>query len=421
MTAAALGLSRRTAVVALVLIVLCTLGGAAPAAPRLSQVFTVPGSVVPAAFTLGPTALFTAIGDSSRNGRSELRRHALSRDSPQWTVQAAQNVGGLFLVEAAHVLIASSRDGPDIAFLDADTGRALWRSSAGNVHFIAITDTGVLSITSADDSADLPFGTNARLRMADLRSGRTIWSRNVSSIGYLSAGEPATASPSRAVFVTTAGRGTVLDLADGSEVGNADLGVRLAAPASDERGDLTELTMIEDRLYVLRRVAGSTSISAYSGDDLRVRWRVTGVPFGALLSCGVVLCIKSENTITALDQRDGSLRWTDTTRSADFASNASSARHLVLITSHEEVELRVLDAVSGRLRQRLGTGRSVGGLILRSDPAAPDRSWVTVADADGTYHTAGAIEIVSASECSAVGRHLACPGAGGMPSVWRVR
>lgn len=416
--------TRPVAIAALVLTVLLALGGASPAVSRLRLVLTVGGSVAAAAFAVGPTALFTAMWGSDPNGPSQLRRYALAKGSPKWMVQAPQNVQGLYLAEAAQVLIASSGTGPDVAFIDAGTGRTLWRSTGVNSGPTAVTDTGVLSVLTDGDGNDAAVGRRAELRMADLRTGRTLWSRDIPPDAYLSTSEPALGPPTRAVLVTTAGRATVLDLADGTEVGTADLQLLMQGQSSDGTDDLTELTSIDNRLYVLRRVAGVLSISAHSGDDLRLRWRVTGHRYGALTGCGDVVCINSEDTISALDVRDGSLRWTDRSRNFGFALDVPGARphpHRVLATSHDKPELTVLDAATGELRQRLGDGKLVNGLVLRSDTVTPNRTWVTVVDADGTFHTVGALELDSTDNCSGAGEYLACPTPAGPPSVWQVR
>ncbi|HYN96127.1 MAG TPA: PQQ-binding-like beta-propeller repeat protein [Pilimelia sp.] len=413
------GVGRPAIAAALLLAVLLTLGGAEPAAPGLRLVLSVGDDGAALAYAVSTTALFAVVPGSQPDSRSELRRYALSEGSPRWAVRAPHSVQGLLLAEAAHVLIATSGGGPEVSFLDADTGRVLWRMPAVDFDRTAVVDTGLLSVITDRGGGDAGVGGSAELRMADLRTGRTIWSRAFPSIAHLGTGEPASGPPTRAVVVTSAGRATVLDTADGAELGGADLGVRLPVQPGDGRGDLTDIMSIDNRLYVVRRVGGATSISAYAGDDLRLRWRVTDQPYGILSACGPVLCLDTGDAIVALDARDGSQRWTDTSRAVAVAVDAPDARAF-LVASTESGALDVLDPATGRVQQPLGDGRVVDRLVLRPDKLAPGRTWVAALDADGAFHGLGWTDIGAADGCDAAGRYLACATESGTISVWQL-
>jgi hypothetical protein len=191
------GAVRPGVTVAVVLAVL-VLGGSAAPLPGLHRVLAVENTS--GAFALTPAALFTADLGRAPGREATVRRHPLDGRSAPWSTAVPQTVGSIDVVAPARVLavgparvlMATSVDSPRTTFLDSDTGRILWSTTTHRV--LRLADAGALLAGGAGDAAEL--------RRVDLRTGRTLWSRELGSSRHPGAGGPADPSHAPATGTT---------------------------------------------------------------------------------------------------------------------------------------------------------------------------------------------------------------------------
>jgi hypothetical protein len=215
------------------------------------------------------------------------------------------------------------------------------------------------------------------------------------------------------------GHVTTLQFADGTVLGEGDLGVRLPLVlGGDLQVNFVGVTVSADQLYLSRRVGGRTSLTAYRLPGLTPQWRTEGGPAGFVHDCGPVLCISDTRWVSGLDPSDGAVRWSN-----PAWSNAEPLGDGTLLAydQQEIPESAILDPQTGVARRELGRTRAVGGMELRADTEIPGRTWVTVTPTrDGVAHTAGSVETSAPYACTVRAPYLACPTISGLTTVWRI-
>jgi outer membrane protein assembly factor BamB len=398
-------------VVSMFALVLATLGAAVAPAPRMTHVLSAGGTAA-AAFVLGPDSLYTAHFGTEPNSASSVRGFSLTDGSLRWAVGAPQNVQNLVVDPGAHVLMGRSGVDPSVIFLDSDSGEELWHSADPNTSVVAMARGTVLIRTDLSR-------TETRLRLADARTGRQIWSRIVDPVADIGPDDLYGESPSRIVTIASTGTVTVLDYTDGAVLGRGDLRVNLPADNNPFfQGDFVAVSTVGDHIYVSRRDHGRASLTAYNTAPFGRQWRVEGGPVGRVLDCATVLCVADTRFVSAVDPATGAQRWSDPTWSTAFRYDST---HLLAYGQQERPTAALLDANTGKLVRRLGRTIYVEGLLLRTDDKAAPRTWVARTDpADGLTHTVGSLDSDAPFGCDVRGDYLACPTASGPTGVWRI-
>ena len=389
--------------------VLLTLTAAGPPARTMRPVLAAGGTAA-AAFTLGPNALYTATFGANPDSSSGVRRYALPGGEQLWATSLPQNVQHLMVDDG--ILLARSGSAPAMSFLDAADGRLLWHLES--------PDTGVVTLAGGKVLLRSDVGGNrTQLRLADARTGATIWIRLVDQASEIGNDDVYERSPQRIVVVGTDGHVTTLRFADGVVLGEGDLGVRLPVQLDgDFLADFVGVTVSGDRVYVSRRERGKSSLTAYGLPGLAVRWRAEGGPVGSVHECGPVLCISDTRWVSGLDPGDGSVRWSDPAWSTAYSAGGDT---LIAYDQQESPEAAVLDATTGKLVRKLGRTYVTGGLELRSDTEIAARTWVSAPGAtDDAAHTVGSLETEAPFGCDVFIPYLACPTTAGPTTVYRI-
>ncbi|GAA3347884.1 hypothetical protein GCM10020358_64340 [Amorphoplanes nipponensis] len=400
---------RPVLVLAVLVAALATLVAAAPPAGTLRPVLAAGGTAA-AAFTLGADALYTASFGASPASESGIRRYALPGGEQLWATSLPHDTQNLML--DGGVLLARSGTAPRMSFLDATTGKVLWHLAEPDATVVALSrGRALLRLDAGDGSTEL--------RLASARTGATIWRRVVDGVGEILSDDLFTADPDRIVVLGVDGHVTTLQFADGSVLGEGDLGVRLPAESEGTfQGDFVGVTVSGDQLYMSRRDQGRASLTAYRLPDLSRRWRTADGPTGFVHDCGPVLCISDTRWVSGLDPSDGSVRWSDPAWSDAFEQGDGT---LLAWDQQEVPESAILDARTGAVRRKLGRTYPVGGLELREDTEAAGRVWVTVPDpGGGPAHTVGALQTGAPYGCLVRRPYLACPTSAGPTTVWRI-
>ena len=399
---------RPVLVLGALVIVLLALTAAAPPARSLRPVLAAGGTAA-AAFTLGPDALYTATFGANPNSESGVRRYALPGGEQLWATSLPQNVQNLVL--DGGVLLARSGSAPRMSFLDAGSGKVLWRLTEPNATVVTLTGgRALLRIETEDEGTEL--------RLVSSRTGAPVWSHFLAGVGEILNDDLFADDPDRIVVLGTDGHVTTLQFADGSELGEGDLGVRVPDQSDASLPGFVGVAVSGDQLYVSRRDGGRASLSAYALPGLTRRWRTEGGPTGFVHDCGPVLCISDTRWVSGLDPADGSVRWSD-----PAWSNASplGAGTLLAYSQQENPEAVVLDARTGTVLRKLGRTYAVGGLELRQDSRIAGRTWVAVPDpADGSVHTVGSMDTGTPYGCEVRRPYLACPTSAGPTTVWQI-
>ncbi|MFI7541663.1 PQQ-binding-like beta-propeller repeat protein [Actinoplanes sp. NPDC049599] len=406
---ARLGAPRPVLVLAVLVAVLVTLTAAGPPARTMRPVLAAGGTAA-AAFTLGTDALYTAGFGANPDSESGIRRYALPGGEQLWATSLPQNVQNLTLDSG--VLLARSGSAPRMTFLDAADGKVLWHLEESGATVITLSRGRALLRTDAEDGS-------TELRLVSARTGATIWRRVVDGVGEILNDDLFTADPDRIVALGVDGHVTTVRFADGSVLGEGELGVHLPDQLDGSfQAGFVGVTVSGDQLYMSRRDAGVASLTAYGLPELTRRWRTEGGPTGFVHDCGPVLCISDTRWVSGLDPSDGSVRWSDPAWSNAFARGNG----LLLAYDQQEVpESAILDARTGAVRRKLGRTLTIGRLELREDSDAPGRTWVAVAnEGDGTARTVGSMQTGAPYGCTASGQYLACPTTAGPTTVWQI-
>ncbi|MEV8505168.1 PQQ-binding-like beta-propeller repeat protein [Actinoplanes sp. NPDC051475] len=382
---------------------------AAPPGPGMVPVLAAGGGTPAAAFTLGPSALYTATFGQNPNSESGVRRYDLPAGIQSWATAVPQNVQALTLDAASGVLLARSGSDPRMTFLDAADGTILWHLESADTSAVALLNGKVLLRTDIGD-------TTARLAVVDARTGAQAWSRIVDNRSEI--GNDVEETPDRIVVIGRDGHVTTLRFADGALLGEGDLGVR---PPAQLRGtvlaDYVAVAVAGERIYVSRRERGRTSLIAYGLPALTVDWRITGGPVGTVYGCGPVLCISDTRWVSGLDPADGSVLWSDPAWSATQVT----PQGLIAYDQSEDPESVVIDPWTGAVLRWLGHAFTVGEVGLRADTRIAGRTWVSVTDpGDGQVHTVGSLDSAAPYGCEARAPYLACPTTAGPTGVWRL-
>jgi outer membrane protein assembly factor BamB len=409
-----LRISRPVKAALLVLLSLFALTGAAAARPGLTEVASL-GETPAAAFALSTDAAFiAAYGDGVNT--SIVRRYGLhlADGTPDWTTGLPQTVDNVTVAERAGVVLAGSYSGQGVTALDANTGHVLWKEPV--TYLLDVVDDTVLLTVQDDDGP-------STLRLAELRSGSTVWTRTTrdnTAYWQLDVGLAPPRPATRIVVVQMDGHATTLNLADGHVLADADLGFRLHMQEQNYAQDFTEVTVADGALYVGQRVDGRTSLTSFGLDTLTQIWRTTdGLP-GGLTDCGTVICVSDGTTLAAIHPATGRQLWTQPRWQYGYALGSGA-----LLASHSgsEQEATLLDPATGRPLRELGPvaaiyGRS--GLFLRTDSDVPTVRLITVGPDDGAVRLIGDVGAVTPYRCSAAGDYVGCPTVAGPTKIWRL-
>ena len=415
-----LGSVRSLLVAAVAVLALAVLGPAAPPAPQMRLVLSAGGTAA-AAFTLGADALYTAsYGVSNPNSESGVRRFDLRGGGLRWAASVPQNVQNLVAEDSAGVLMARSGSDPRITFLDIRTGAVLWRSQQADTSVLALTPRGALIVT------DVPGAT--RLRLADARTGRTVWERTLDERVSFGPDDLWSGAAARIVVISLAGRVLTLDLATGAVLGRGDLGVRLRRAETLDGDSASAATVGDDRLVLRRRVDGRNSLAAYSLTPFARLWERVDGAAGFAADCGPLWCVSRQGGdfstaggpddagVEAVDPGDGRLRW----RAPGLAFAARLGSLVIAGDVQEEPEISVLDPATGRVVRRLGRMIWIDDLLLHADTVART-TWVGRLDpADGSWRVLGRVDSGAAYGCERRDAYLACPTLAGPTRVWRL-
>lgn len=392
--------ARPFALVAVVLAAFLTLGGAVAPHPGLTPVLSVGDPVASA--ELGAGSLFLATP-------AEVRRYDLPDGTRRWTREFDRNVQNVWPDDGSGVVLVLAGDGDsELTALESATGRPLWAEAADDTVVITMARGGVLTEAGRQGST--------RLRLADLRTGRTVWTRDVDPAGFLGPDDLFAGGSSRIVAVGSTGRVEVLSYADGRTLSTGDLGLSFT-PTTERQviADSTAVSVVGDRLYLSRRVRGQTSLTAYSVQPLARLWRSEGGPTGTVTDCGPVLCVADTRWVSAVDPAGGGLRWQQPAWGIAYRYDAG---RLFAYDNQEDAEAALIDAATGRVLHPLGHSQQLGELILRNEG---DRTWVSVPDpATGDLRVAGSMRQAAWFRCGADGGYLVCPTFTGETTVWRV-
>ena len=404
-----LGAPRPARLLGLLVAVLVTLAAAAPPEQTMRPILAAGGTAA-AAFTLGSDALYTATFGANPESESGIRRYALPGGEQLWATSLPQNVQNLTL--DGGVLLARSGTAPRMSFLDATEGKVLWQLDEPTAAVVTLSRGHALVRIDTEDG-------RTEFRLASARTGATIWSRVLDDVGEVLNDDRFSADPDRIVVLGVDGHVTTLRFADGSVLGEGELGVRLPRESAGTfQANFMGVTVSGDQLYLSRRDRGRTSLTAYRLPELTPRWRTSGGPTGFVHGCGPVLCISDNRWVSGLDPGDGSVRWSDPAWSNAVERGDGT---LLAYDQQENPESAILDARTGALRRELGRTITVGGLELREDSKVAGRTWVAVADAaDGTVHTVGSMQTGAPYGCLVQRPYLACPTSAGPTTVWQI-
>lgn len=373
----------RPAFLAALLVLAGCLGGAALPA-RVDGVTRVGEARAFTARLLTADALLTAHAEQVG---SRIESAPLTPDGPRWTTPVTAGLPVLTLGGDGRTLMAQPREQEGrTTFIDARTGKVLW--TAPQFAKIHLAGARVALWTWQEESL------TGRLRMADLATGRTVWTRETDLIAM-------DGDATRLITVDPAGAGSVLAVADGRVLSaGKDLGLDVESWGFDYGGRSTAETVLGDTLYWWSR----TTLTAYRVADLGRRWQADIPPTDRLVPCGRLVCALGRNVTTAVDPATGATRWAAPWRTITPGG--------VAVTVAGRVAR--LDPATGRVVAELGRGSPVGGLLLRFER---DRTWVASL-ADGRI--IGVLPLVFPTECEVSGPFLACPATGETVSVWRV-
>ncbi|MGK5739111.1 outer membrane protein assembly factor BamB family protein [Micromonospora sp. URMC 103] len=339
----------RTVVV--LLLVLVTLAGAAPAPGRIAA--TVPGSPLADAFLVGDLVVVADPVDGVSSGVLELTAYPLPerptaaprRPEPRWRVRLPLVYSIWGLHERDGMLLVTTGRGQgegDTIALRAATGQIRWRQSG-----VAGSETSgplLLKRLEADG--------RAALRAVRPDSGEVVWSLpDVPQSAYsLSAG-----AVDRVVLIRPGGEVEVRDPLTRMLLRHADL--RPGAPPAELSGQVV------DGLLVL---ADERMVTAHDLDGLERRWALALPAMGYVERCATLLCVHSGgNDVRAVDPATGALRWR--TSGWDGVVTARSGRLLVVTVRDNRTRYGVLDAGTGRQMADLGDWR----LLSSNEPDNP--------------------------------------------------
>jgi outer membrane protein assembly factor BamB len=391
-------------IAAVLLLVLALLGPAEPPPAGLRLVLAANGTAA-AAFTLGSGALYTAsYGVGNPNNESGVRRFDLAGGSLRWATALPQGVQNLVVADGAGVLLARSGTAPEATFLDSGTGAVLWETDAANTSVLRLAHNGVLLLTDRPD--------DAHLRLAEPRTGRTIWTRRVERGGQFGPDALWSGEARRIVVVGHSGAVLLLDFATGAVLSSGSTGEPLTPIADDS----IQIGHIGDDHLVIRN---RDTLTVYALVPFRRVWRRTADRVGFMVDCGRLWCLTEAagNAVRGIDPAGGTPRWT----APGLPYAARWTDDLLLAYDRDaEPNATLLDAGTGRVVRRLGPIFEVDGLLMRPDVRERGQAWVAGPDARGVLRTMGRVDTTVPYGCEARDRYVACPTLDGPTKVWRV-
>ncbi|MFE9691185.1 hypothetical protein [Micromonospora sp. NPDC005806] len=316
---------------AVLVVALVTLAGAAPASGRV--VATVPGGRADAAFVSGDRVYVVQGPDPQRGVGRQLVAYRVNPGPPRslWrTLLPGDGVASAVWEQGGTVLLVgrtANDPGWETVAFDAGTGRVGWRQPG-----VAFPAGDALVVQQFDDREPT--------RRVEVATGRTLWSGPPLDELQMSFGP---AGVDRLVVVPASGPAEVFD---------AGTGVRLAA--RDLRpGELPARPriLLTAGLLLLVRDAGGT-VAGYDLDTLDRRWTVSMPLVGRAEACGRLLCASRQTDgMWAVDPANGAIRWTDDRWAGALAAGGG---RLLVAANPPGTELAVVEEATGRLVTELG-------------------------------------------------------------------
>jgi outer membrane protein assembly factor BamB len=415
--------SRPLRVGVLLLLLLATMAGGAPAARPLPEA-GVPARLGATVFATGGRLLVADPVHIGEDGQW-LTAYRLPGGERLWRVPLPLrgNVGPWAVSDGTLLMSAEwgSVIPPETVALDLVTGTERWRRVAW---LEGVTSTGDVMLWTSQpgdwaEGAERP-GT---LRAVARETGSERWSL------------PLAAGAIRAyqrddgwVWGESPLRLAVIALPDG-EIQVRDLGtgqVRRAVRPPAPRSGRWYVVEVTDDLLVLNSRAVEAVV--YGLADLTPRWKVTrGTSpreFGPL-PCAELLCLYGETGgLRAFDPVTGSVRWSDQRWGVPLAVDGRLVAAEAKGSASRARPLTVLDPATGEVLGDLGTweviGRAQRGGLVAVRPGPDGRIWVARLDVrKRTTHLLGRLAEVS-GECQTAAGALFCRQMNGSIGTWRL-
>lgn len=385
-----------------------TLGAASTAAPGPTRVLSVAGPEVRESL-LTRSVFYTAEAGETPGPGSTIRARPLVAGAPDWTAMVPQSGDQLSLSLVGGVLIVGTAGPSPVTFLDAATGAKRWQIEQ-DAEIFPGADAVLVRTPGLDEGPD---EAPDRLWLADLRSGRTIWSRPVGRPVAVDVDRTATGSLGHVLTVDRGGRATIYRFADGRVLASGALGVEPERWDGADPDRVAMVSVLGGRLYVLSADGDRGTVTAYRLDTLARLWSAGPVPRGRARGCAGMLCVAGDAGVAALNPGNGSIRWTD----RRWYTATASVEGLILGADAEETRMALLDPATGRVARSPGNGVVRAGLLLRSDSRAADRMWITDLV---TGDVLGRLDGIIAPGCAVAAAYLSCPTSHNTFDVWRL-
>ncbi|BCJ68866.1 PQQ-binding-like beta-propeller repeat protein [Polymorphospora rubra] len=430
----------RTAVTALVVLLVLAIGGSAPPpGPALVEVAAPPTVVMQHELLVGDR-LYVVQPPTDRSFRRTVTAYDLARGAALWTTPIGVETRVLGPESEASLSIAGDRvlvHTEDRTFvLDSASGRLrasvphhVTGGGAGNVGLVRETAwsfapgasgsdatvrvvsgaTGeILHVTAARPGEAPRFSVQVdgvSVRAFDLDTGTELWATGPVTAGELLPGEP----PSVAVLT----RDGVLEVRD------ARTGAVRHSRAGAVDGSTGWLRVAGD--LVLAQT-GSSEVTAYAAGTLETVWRATLPGRGAAYGCGAVVCVAMAGRSLLIDAGSGRPL-------GEVVANGhldSRGGHLLRLGPREGELDHTVDPYSGRPLVDLsdwpepvipGDGSP---LVLTRPDRLPDRAWFAVVEAGATRIQVLGPVPQRVSQCQSSGIHIACRTGNGL-RVWTYR
>ena len=431
------GWVRALVVALLLLLTLALAGDGEPVGSAFMALAAVP-IAEPGVIALSPDRVFVADGAdrviAGRTWHGLVAAYPLTGPSPRWRTRIPEVPQELRFVAAAGVVIAVTYDGGADAVrmvaLDAGTGRLLWSSaSAVFAHAPAGSAEGLLDDQTA---------AGALVRWVDLRTGRTIWSRAVPAGGttnLLTGGS--VSDPAWVLMIRPDGADELVAEQTGAVFTNDQLG-NLHPPTEQSGGGESDGTggaqripnqvnVVGGRVLVLRTPDQHPAVlAAFDLATFTPRWTLTGDFDGYPNVCGPMICLASEDALTAVDPATGAVAW----RAGGWqAGQMIDGDHLLARADQGDTMMGLLDVRTGRVLMRMSgwtplsdpaTGPT--GLVVRPDTRQDGRFWFATLDPrHGAPSPLGDLSGLLSPDCQTTGDLLACVTLHGTVQIWRFR
>ncbi|MEV4489776.1 PQQ-binding-like beta-propeller repeat protein [Micromonospora coxensis] len=400
---------RPARIVAVLLVVLLTLAGAAP--PDRPAFFTVPATPTTSAFLHGDRLFLVAPTEGSTG---EVTAYAVpargrGRLTPLWRASLPLPLGGAsasaYVVGDVVVVSADvSREGTSRSHaFDVATGRPRWNLPGG----LASTSEPLLLYSGDGQGA----GT---VSAVDPATGRVRWS--VPTLPEATSFRFRPDGLDRIVLSPSAGPVEVWDARSGRRLASRDL-------RPDGLSVWQRAQPVGDLLLVARHQAAL--VTAYGLGELDRRWEIRLGLVGYFESCGPLICAHGQTGgITALDPATGATRW----RVTRWAGVLTEQDGRLLVSgpgSGSQESFAILDTATGRLVADLGTWDLIGweppdGRLLAVRPAGTER--LVLGDVDVAGGRADRLDMLTgvSGNCRAGRELLVCRMLAGEYGVWRL-